>query len=166
MGASPSREGRQKSGDRAVADFAFVECIATLAWKRTWLSLAGKAHALGKVMGSIVEQQSDSLTPEKLQLFVAGLSGLAPEEVRKAKILYIRNAISEYRAMRASIEGFRTAQGCFSIIPIFWPIIGAQKRMAAAQLELARERIRNAIDVWRMDLRGERFNLDDEEITP
>lgn len=103
----------------------------------------------------------DPLSPEKLQLFVAGLSGLSQEEVRKAKSLYIRNAISEYRAMTESIAGFRSMQGCMSVIPFFWPIIGAQKRMMNAQLRLYRERIQNAIDVWEDDLQGERFNLDD-----
>jgi hypothetical protein len=102
----------------------------------------------------------DSLTPEKMQLFVAGLSGLAPEEVRKAKVLYIRNAIAEFKAMQASFAGFGQAQGCMSIIPIFWPVIGAQKKMVAAQLQLAKDRIRNAIDVWKDDLKGEQFDLD------
>jgi hypothetical protein len=103
----------------------------------------------------------DSLSPEKLQLFVAGLSGLQPEEIRKAKSLYIRNAISEYRAMRESLQGFQSAQGCLSIVPIFWPMIGAQRRMMDAQLRLARERIENAIAVWQDDLRGETFEIPD-----
>jgi hypothetical protein len=111
------------------------------------------------------QRPSEFLSPEKLQLFVAGLSGLAPEEVRKAKVLYLRNAISEYRAMQASYQGFGQAQGCLSIIPVFWPVIGAQKRMMSAQLQLARDRIKNAIDVWRDDLNGERFQFDDEDIT-
>ena len=111
------------------------------------------------------QQPSDFLSPEKLQLFVAGLSGLAPEEVRKAKVLYLRNAISEFEALEASYQGFGQAQGCLSIIPVFWPIIGAQKRMMAAQLQLAKNRIRNAMDVWRDDLKGERFQLDGEDIT-
>jgi hypothetical protein len=110
------------------------------------------------------QQQSDFLSPEKLQLFVAGLSGLAPDEVRKAKLLYLRNAISEYEAMQASFQGFGQAQGCLSIIPVFWPVIGAQKQMMAAQLKLGKDRIRNAIDVWRDDLKGTRFLLDGEEI--
>jgi hypothetical protein len=113
----------------------------------------------------VQQHPADSLSPEKLQLFVAGLSGLAPEEVRKAKVLYLRNAISELQAMQASFQGFGVAQGCFSVIPIFWPIIGAQKRMMAAQLQLGKDRIRNAIDVWRGDLKGERFLIDGEEIT-
>src|SRR5262249_49623128 len=104
--------------------------------------------------GLVQPQSSNSLSAEKLQLLVARLSGLAPDEVRKAKLLYIRNAISEYQATQAVLQGFRQAQGCMSIVPVFWPIIGAQKRMMAAQLELARGRIRNAIDVWREDLKG------------
>jgi hypothetical protein len=108
--------------------------------------------------------RQDSLSPEKLQLFMAGLSGLAPNEVRKAKVLYLRNAISEFHAMKNSIQGFHSAQGCFSIIPVFWPVIGAQKRMLAAQLQLGKDRIRNAIDVWKDDLQGERFEIDGEEV--
>jgi hypothetical protein len=109
-------------------------------------------------------QSTDFLSPEKLQMFVAGLSGLAPAEVRKAKVLYLRNAISELEALQASVQGFRQAQGCMSVVPIFWPVLGAQRRMMDAQLRLARDRIRNAIDVWRDDLKGERFRLDGEEI--
>jgi len=111
------------------------------------------------------QQPSDALSPEKLQLFVATLSGLAPEEVRKAKVLYLRNAISEYEAAQASFAAFGQAQGCMSIIPIFWPMIGAQKKMMDAQRKLMKDRIRNAMDVWRDDLRGERFTLDGETIT-
>jgi hypothetical protein len=51
-----------------------------------------------------------------------------------------------------------------AFIPIFWPILGAQKTMIGAQLQLGKDRIRNAIDVWRDDLKGERFVLDGEEI--
>src|SRR5205085_6801456 len=129
---------------------------------------AAAAAELGRsaagVEGAMQQQPSDFLSPEKLQLFVAGLSGLAPEEVRKAKLLYLRNAISEFQAMRASFQGFGQAQGCMSVIPVFWPIIGAQKRMMTAQLQLGKDRIRNAIEVWRGDLKGERFVIDDEEI--
>jgi hypothetical protein len=110
---------------------------------------------------AVQEQPSDHLSSEKLQLFVAGLSGLPPDEVRKAKSLYIRNAIAEYRALQESYQGFRGAQGCLSVIPVFWPIVGAQRRMMDAQLRLSRERIRNAIEVWKDDLRGERFDLGD-----
>ncbi len=111
-----------------------------------------------------MQQQTDQLSPETLQLFVAGLSGLAPDEVRKAKVLYLRNAISEFHAMQASMQGFGQAQGCMAFIPIFWPILGAQKQIMTAQTQLGKDRIRNAIDVWRGDLKGERFVLDGQEI--
>ena len=111
--------------------------------------------------GITMMQQSsqDSLSPEKLQLFVAGLSGLAPEEVRKAKSLYIRDAISEYRAMNESLAAFGCVQVFFAIIPIFWPILYAQRRMMNAQKRLFEERIQNALDVWKDDLQGEVFDF-------
>jgi hypothetical protein len=110
------------------------------------------------------EQVADALSPEKFQMVLAGLSGLAPEEVRKAKLLYLRNAASEYKALITSLEGFGKLQGCLAIIPIFWPILWAQRRMMAAQRQLANDRIDNAIEVWREDLKGERFDLGDREI--
>lgn len=109
-------------------------------------------------------QSADPLSPEKLQLFAAGLSGLAVEEVRKVKLLYLRNAISEFHATQVSLQSFARLQGCMSIIPFFWPIIGAQERMMKAQMQLSKDRIRNAIEVWRTDLKGERFVIDGEEI--
>lgn len=105
------------------------------------------------------QSQSDSLSPEKLQLFVAGLAGLPREEIRKAKSLYIRNAISELTAMNEAARAFGCAQIFFAIIPIFWPIIYAQRRMVNAQRRLAEDRIRNAIAVWKDDLDGEHFDL-------
>lgn len=103
--------------------------------------------------------QPDSLSPEKLQLFVAGLSGLPGEEIRKAKSLYIRNAISEYKAMNEQMKAFGFIQIFFAIIPLFWPFLYAQRRMMKSGQRLAQERIRNAIDVWKDDLGGETFDL-------
>src|SRR6185503_10703377 len=93
--------------------------------------------------------QPESLSPEKLQLFAAGLAGLPPDEIRKAKSLYIRNAISEFKAMDESLKAFGCVQIFFAIIPIFWPILYGQRRMMRAQRKLAVERINNAIDVWK-----------------
>jgi hypothetical protein len=36
--------------------------------------------------------------------------------------------------------------------------------MMAAQLQLGKDRIRNAMDVWQGGLKGERFVVDSEEI--
>lgn len=105
------------------------------------------------------QQRMDTLSPEKLQLFVAGLGGLPREEIRKAKSLYIRNAISEYRAMNESLKAFGLVQIFFAIIPIFWPILYAQRRMINSQRRLAAERIKNAIAVWKDDFEGDNFDL-------
>jgi hypothetical protein len=106
--------------------------------------------------------QPDSLSPEKMQMFVAAMSGLPPEEVRKAKSLYIRNAISEYHAMQESLRAMGCVQVVFAIIPFFWPILYAQRRMMNAQQRLFEERIRNAMDVWKDDLGGEQFDFHPE----
>lgn len=105
----------------------------------------------------------DTLSQNQLQAFVAGLSGLAPEEIRKAKVLYIRNAISEYRAVRESYKSVWVVQILFMLIPLFWPFLYFQRKAIRAEERLFRERISNALEVWRDDLRGERFAIDEEE---
>jgi hypothetical protein len=104
----------------------------------------------------------ESLSPEKMQIFLAALSGLPPDEVRKAKSLYVRNAISEYHAMQESLRAFGCLQLLFAVIPFFWPILYAQRRIMNAQRRLAEERIRNALDVWKDDLGGESFDFPSE----
>ncbi len=69
----------------------------------------------------------DFLAPQQLQTFVAGLSGLPPDEIRKAKSLYLRNAFSEYKAMQSQMKAFGGLQILFAIIPFFWPILWAQR---------------------------------------
>lgn len=102
------------------------------------------------------------LTPEKLQLFIAGLSGLNADEVRKAKILFIRNELSQLKALNETVAGFGVAQGCFAIIPIFWPILWAQKRGMNAALTLQKDQIGNALTVWRDDLGDEARQMQSE----
>ncbi len=95
------------------------------------------------------------LTPERLQLFIAGLSGMSTEEVRKAKLLFLRNEMSELQAIQSSFAAFGVAQGCFAIIPIFWPIIWLQRKTMSSALTLQKEQIRNALSVWRDDIGDE-----------
>ena len=106
------------------------------------------------------ELQRDSLSPEKVQFFAASVAGLPRDEIRKAKSLYIRNAISEFEALDESMRAFGIVQIFFAIIPIFWPILYLQRRGMNSQRRLAAERIRNAIAVWKDDLEGETFSFD------
>ncbi len=108
----------------------------------------------------MIENRSpaDSLSPEKMQLFLATLAHLPPQEIQKAKLLYIRNSIAEFRALETTMASFGKLQGCMSVIPFFWPIISLQKKMMSAQVDLARQRITNAIDVWQDDLKAAGFD--------
>jgi hypothetical protein len=103
------------------------------------------------------------MSAEKMQLFLAGISGLPEDEVRKAKSLYIRNAISEYEALRESLRAFGCIHVMFALIPLFWPFIYAQRRAIKAQCRLFEDRIRNALAVWKDDLEGEVFPFDGDE---
>ncbi|HEX8550548.1 MAG TPA: hypothetical protein VF681_03225 [Abditibacteriaceae bacterium] len=100
----------------------------------------------------MMQQSNNFLSPNQLQAFVVGLAGLAPDEIRKAKSLYIRNALSEFRAMQTSLKAFGTLQIFFAIIPLFWPILWMQRKGMNSATQLYEERIRNAITVWRDDL--------------
>ena len=102
------------------------------------------------------------LTPEKLQIFLASLSGLDGDEIRKAKLLFIRNELSELKAMKTSMAGFGVAQGCFAIIPIFWPILWAQRAGMNASLNYQKDQIRNALSVWRDDLGDDARQIESE----
>jgi hypothetical protein len=106
--------------------------------------------------------ESTGLTPEKLQLFIAGLSGLPADEVRKAKLLFLRNEISQLRALKTSLAGFGVVQGCFAIIPFFWPVLWAQRSGMRAAWTLQVEQIRNALSVWRDDLGPEAATIEQE----
>lgn len=109
-----------------------------------------------------MNQPATGLTPERLQLFIAGLSGMAPDEVRKAKLLFIRNEISQLRALKTSFAGFGAAQGCFAIIPFFWPVLWAQRSGMKAALTLQIEQIRNALSVWKDDLGADSVQLEQD----
>jgi hypothetical protein len=102
------------------------------------------------------------LTPEKLQLFIAGLSGLNPDEIRKAKLLFLKNELSQLKALKESFAGFGVAQGCFAIIPIFWPILWAQRTGMNAAMTLQKDQIRNAFSVWRDDLGADGREIESE----
>jgi hypothetical protein len=102
------------------------------------------------------------LTSEKLQFFLAGLSGLNADEVRKAKVLFIRNELSQLKALKTSMAGFGVAQGCFAVIPFFWPILWAQRSGMNAALTLQKEQIRNALAVWREELGDEAGKIEAE----
>src|SRR5687767_13710076 len=104
------------------------------------------------------------LSADKLQLFTASLQGLPAEEIRKAKLLYVRNAISEHHARLEQHRGFGCLQLAFAVIPFFWPFLFAQRRALKAAARLSRERIENAVLIWKDDLAGESFMLEGQPL--
>ena len=106
--------------------------------------------------------QHRGLTPDKLQFFVAGLSGLNSDEIRKAKLLFLRNEVSQLKALIATYKGFGVAQILFWIIPIFWPILFAQRKSMDAAVTMQKEQIRNALMVWQDDLGKDAFAIEQE----
>jgi hypothetical protein len=97
-----------------------------------------------------------------LQLMVASLAGVAPNEAQKAKLLYLRNALTELRAQKETARNFRRFQLLMFLIPFFWPILFLQRSMLNRGVALAQEKVRNALAVWRDDLGHEAASLEAE----
>lgn len=110
----------------------------------------GSVHDRGSKM--MTNDQSQGLTAERLQLFTASLSGMSIDEMRKAKLLFIKNEISQLRALMSSQQSLHTAQGCFGILPFFRPVVNLQRSTVMAAVTLQAEQITNALDVWGDDL--------------
>ena len=77
---------------------------------------------------------------------------MSKDEADKAKLLFIMNEIAEYRMIRTQFASFGKMQGCFAVIPIFWPFLKGQRSMMKATLDRHREQLDNALAVWRDDL--------------
>lgn len=93
-----------------------------------------------------------NLDASSLTVFAANLAALPSDEIRKAKSLYIRNAISDYRMSIKSAKGFLIVMGILSIIPIFLIVSVPAFLGYRAGKENGRQKIMNALDAWRADL--------------
>lgn len=101
---------------------------------------------------------SNFLSEEKIGSFVSGLAGLSPDELKKAKVLFIRNAITEYNATKETYKKM-----------LYIPVIGWLSYLMnlpfqATVFKGMKQKIFNSIEVWKDDLAGETFNIDGEEI--
>jgi hypothetical protein len=106
--------------------------------------------------------ESQGMTPEKIQVFLAGLSGMAPEEIQKAKLLFLKNELTRAKTARDAMASFGMSTGCLSIIPIFWPILRAQKAMMNSAMMGQVQQLRNALEVWKDDLGAQGMELERE----
>lgn len=106
----------------------------------------------------------DDLSPERLAAFTVGLAGLPPAEIRKAKLLYIRNALAEYQALLSQVNALKQSRGGCLLGLFMGRMVRLQDQAVATAVGLKKQRIKNAIEVWRDDLKGERFDFGDGEV--
>ena len=90
--------------------------------------------------------------PAALAAFAGGLANLSREEIGKAKKLYILNAIAEFESQRGSGRAMIVTMGIMSIIPIFLIVFIPALFSYRNGIKAARQKILNAIEVWRDDL--------------
>ena len=110
------------------------------------------------------DDDGDAFSPARITRFAATLVGLPADEVRKAKELYLRNAIADYRAQLAAQSSWTLATAIHWLVPLFWPMLFSFRRTQRIEAARQLERIRNAVEVWKDDLRGERFALPGGEV--
>lgn len=104
-----------------------------------------------------------SLDPSTLTTFAATLATLPAEEIRKAKSLFIRNAIADYRMTIKTTRAFLIVIGIMSLIPLFLIVFLPAFFSYRAARENGKQKIRNALEVWKDDL-GSDYALLSQEI--
>ncbi|MBI1347399.1 hypothetical protein GC163_14060 [bacterium] len=92
-----------------------------------------------------------------LMAFTANLAALSPDEIRKAKRLYIANAIAEYEALKIQQDGTWLLRVLCAIIPVGWPVLISETTRMKAERHSQRQKILNALEIWRDDL-GESYD--------
>ncbi len=90
--------------------------------------------------------------PAALAAFAGGLASLSRDEIQKAKRLYILNAIAEFQSQRGTGRAMVVTMGIMSIIPIFLIVFIPALFGYRNGIKAARQKILNAIEVWRDDL--------------
>ncbi len=96
-----------------------------------------------------------ALDPAALMAFAGSLANLPKDEIRKAKKLYLLNAIAaiaDFEGQRATMRIMLIAFGVMSILPVFLVIFIPALFAYRAGLKPIRQKILNALEVWRDDL--------------
>ncbi|MEM7261430.1 MAG: hypothetical protein AAF488_05520 [Planctomycetota bacterium] len=97
---------------------------------------------------------------QSLGAFASSLDSLPADESRKAKSLFIRNAIAQHETFLVQAEAMKSMHGCGRFLPGMRAMVSAQHTMLDAQTQLFERQLENALEVWKDDLRGERFEFE------
>jgi hypothetical protein len=106
-----------------------------------------------------MNQATVALDPASLTAFTATLAALPREEIRNAKILYIRNAIVDFEMSRSTGKTMLIVMGVLCIIPVFIVVFIPALIAYRRGIEAGRQKIENAIEVWREELGTEAETL-------
>ena len=105
-----------------------------------------------------MKETNDFLSQNSMNAFLVGLAGLPKDELKKAKLLFIRNAIIEYNNQKKQLKNFL-------YIPVLgWLYLLLNIPFISTEFENQKNKILNEIDIWKEDLVGETFVLDNKEI--
>lgn len=111
-----------------------------------------------------IVRRASAFSPDALSDFAASVAELPPDERQKAKLLYIRNGIAEFRTFEKAMTAFPKMPGCLSLIPFVGSVAKLQHTVIGGQLDLQRQQIVNAIDLWRDDLKAAGFDVEKYDI--
>jgi hypothetical protein len=92
------------------------------------------------------------LDSASLSAFAATLTNLPGQEMQKAKRLYILNALVDFETQRKSSKTIVIVMGIMCIIPIFLFVFIPALYGYRIGVTAMRQKIVNAIDVWKNDL--------------
>lgn len=96
-----------------------------------------------------------ALDPAALMAFAATLTNLPKDEIHKAKKLYILNALADFETQRTSGRAMMITMGILCIIPVFLIVFIPGLISYRSAIAAGRQKILNAVDVWREDLGSE-----------
>lgn len=99
------------------------------------------------------------LARSNVEAFAASVATLPRDEMRRAKLLFVRNEIAQLRAIRESNSGWRIGTILMFLMPLAWPALYATRKTMRVNAELQEERVRNAMAAWSYDLDGHNDSL-------
>lgn len=99
---------------------------------------------------------------DELASFLHDIAHLAGDEARKAKLLFLRNGITDFATGNEHARQFGLLQLAFCFIPFLWPILYLQRRLMITSAAATEKKLRNALEIWHADLGDDAATLEAE----
>ena len=139
-----------------------------------------KIHSLNKrrkrnLLNTKLRMNKQNMNPDDFSAFTASLSNLNQKEIRQAKVLYIKNAITSYKLSCQNKPFFLLWIGSISIFMFFgaitdFPLFALLPLLFLFEafsniknsLRARKQKIANAIEIWKDDLGDDYFKFEIE----